>query len=89
MYLMTFVMFVDFWVPPSTPWSMCLPQVLFPPEKTRPWIFGACVEHVWIGQYLENFVVIRTGGTRIQGLGEPPGTRWGNRWAGQCEGIPY
>ena len=39
-------MFVDFRVPPSTPWSMCLPQVFFFPEQTRPWNFGACI--VWI-----------------------------------------
>ena len=40
-------------------------------------------------QYLENLVVIRAGGTRVQGLGEPPGTSRGNRWAGPPEGIPY
>ena len=40
-------------------------------------------------QYLENFVVIWAGGTRAQGLGEPPGACWGIRWAGKCEGIPY
>ena len=33
-------------------------------------------------QYLENLVVIRAGGTRVQELGEPPGRRWGNRWVG-------
>ena len=40
-------------------------------------------------QYLENLVVIRAGGTRVQGLGEPPGACWGNRWAVLHEGIPY
>ena len=56
-------------------------------EKTRP----GFLEHVscGFGRYLENFVAIRTGGTRVQGLGEPPGTRWGNRWIEQPEGIPY
>ena len=40
-------------------------------------------------QYLENLVVIWAGETRVQGLGEPPGTSWGNRWAVTPEGIPY
>ena len=38
--------FIDFRVPPSTPWSMSLPQALFVSQKTRPWIFGACI--LWI-----------------------------------------
>ena len=33
-------------VPPTTSWSMCLPQGLFFSEKTRPWNFGACI--LWI-----------------------------------------
>ena len=38
-------------------------------EKTRP----GFLEHVscGFGRYLENLVVIRAGGTRVQGLGEP------------------
>ena len=32
--------FVDFGVPPTTPWSMCLPQGLCVLKKTHPWIFG-------------------------------------------------
>ena len=40
-------------------------------------------------KYLENLVVIRAGGTRVQGLGEPPGTRRGSRWAVGPEGIRY
>ena len=56
-------------------------------RKSTPWFF----EHVscGFGQYLENFVVIRTGETRVQGLGEPAGARRGNRWVAQPEGIPY
>jgi hypothetical protein len=79
-------MFVDFRIPPSTPWSMCLPQALFFLKKHAPGFW----EHASCGfcQYLENFVVIRAGGTRAQGLGEPPGGRRGNRWAVLPEGIP-
>ena len=49
-------------------------------EKTRPGL----LEHVSCGccRYLNNFVVIRAGGTWVQGLVEPAGGFWGNRWAG-------
>ena len=36
-------MFIDFRVPPTTPWSMCLPQAFFPLKKYTPGFY----EHVF------------------------------------------
>ena len=75
-------MFVDLRTPPTTPWSMCLPQGLFFPKKTRPWIFGACILWIWsisgelCGQGWGN-PGPGAGGTARPVLGEPLGrTTW-------------
>ena len=39
--------------------------------------------------FCEPWSECQPGETGPQGLGEPPGARWGNRWADRHEGIPY
>ena len=64
--------FVDFRVPPSTPWSMCLPQSFFFSKNTP--------LDCW-NMYLVDLVNIwRT--LWSSGLGEPGSRGWGNRLAG-------
>ena len=68
--------FVDFRVPPSTPWSMSLPQALFFSQKTHPWIFGTCI--LWILSISGELGGHQGWGNLLSGLGEPAGRMRGN-----------
>ena len=79
-------MFIDFRVPPSTPWSMILPQAQFFGAKNTPLDF-------W-NMYLVDFVNIwelgghQGWGNLLSGLGEPAGRTRGNLRGGNIP-LPF
>ena len=70
--------FIGFRVPKPFASVSQLPQALFPPEKTRPWISGACI--LWILSIFIDFHTVRTihpymGPGPDRALGPGPGCR--------------